>query len=59
MAAGFEDMTHSFANRKANKNVGSECVGSFICILLAIIELSMQIYHKMSRQALHAHQLKV
>jgi len=53
----FEDTTHSLANRKANKNVGKESVGCFICILLAIIELSMQIYGKMSRQACHAHQL--
>lgn len=55
----FEDTTHSFVNRKANKNVGKESVGCFICILLAIIELYMQIYGKMSRQACHAHQLEV
>lgn len=31
---GFEDAAHSFANRKANKNVGYESVGSFTRILL-------------------------
>ena len=35
--ADFEDTTHSFANRKANKNVSKEFVSCFICILLAII----------------------
>lgn len=34
-ATGFDDMAHSFAHRKASKNVGKESVGSFMCILLA------------------------
>lgn len=59
MANCFEDTTHSFAKRKAIKTIGNESVGSFKHILLAITELSMQMYGKMSRQACHAHQHEV
>lgn len=34
MCQGFEDSTHSFVNRKANKNVAKESVGFFMYILL-------------------------